>query len=98
MNSRSLDFGTLLINSGLATLNFSITRISKINTAGLNLTSISRLINDFQFRSTITTFTEGLDGGFTNSYALNFNPLSLGAINDTFTFIDLAPTGRVGAR
>lgn len=100
VNSRSLDFGSLLINGGLATLNFSITRIGKINATGLSLTSTSRLINDCQFGSTITTFTKGLDGGLTNSYALNFNPLSVGTVNDifTFNFINFAPTGSVGAR
>jgi hypothetical protein len=96
----SLDFGTLLINSGLATLNFSITNIGNINTAGLSLTSITRSTNNSQLASSITTFTDGLDGGFTNNYTLNFNPLSVGAVNDifTFNFIDFAPAGSVGAR
>jgi hypothetical protein len=100
VTSSSLDFGTLAINSGLATLNFSITNIGNINTAGLSLTSISRSTNNSQFSSSVTTFTDGLDGGFTNNYSLNFNPLSVGAVNDifTFNFIDFAPAGSVGAR
>ena len=100
VTSSSRDFGTLALNSGLATLNFSITNIGNINSAGLSLTSISRSTNNSQLTSTITTFTNGLDGGFTNNYSVNFNPLSVGAVNDifTFNFIDFAPAGSVGAR
>lgn len=100
VTSSSLDFGTLAINSGLATLNFSITNIGNINTAGLSLTSISRSTNNSQFSSSVTTFTDGLDGGFTNNYSMTFDPLAVGAVNDifTFNFIDFAPAGSVGAR
>ena len=96
----SLDFGTLLFNSGLATLNFSITNIGNINSAGLSLTSISRSTNNSQLTSTITTFSNGLDGGLTNSYSMSFDPLAVGAVSDifTFNFIDFAPAGSVGTR
>lgn len=100
VTSSSLDFGTLLINSGLATLNFSITNIGNINSAGLSLTSISRSTNNSQLTSTITTFSNGLDGGLTNSYSMSFDPLAVGAVSDifTFNFIDFAPAGSVGTR
>lgn len=100
LTSSSLDFGTLALNSGLATLNFSITNIGNINSAGLSLTSISRLTNNSQLTSNITTFSNGLDGGLTNNYSMTFDPLAVGAVNDifTFNFIDFAPAGSVGAR
>lgn len=100
VTSSSLDFGTLLINSGLATLNFSITNIGNINSAGLSLTSISRSTNNSQLTSTITTFSNGLDGGLTNSYSMSFDPLAVGAVSNifTFNFIDFAPAGSVGTR
>ncbi len=100
VTSSALDFGTLAINSGLATLNFSITNIGNINSAGLSLTSISRSTGNTQFASTITTFVNGLDGGNTNNYSMTFDPLAVGAVSDifTFNFIDFAPAGSVGAR
>ena len=100
VTSSSLNFGTLLINGGLATLNFSITNIGNINSAGLSLTSISRSTNNSQLTSNITTFSNGLDGGLTNNYSMTFDPLAVGAVNDifTFNFIDFAPAGSVGAR
>jgi hypothetical protein len=100
VTSSSLDFGTLLVNSGLATLNFSITNIGNINSAGLSLTSISRSTNNSQLTSTITTFSNGLDGGLSNTYSMTFDPLAVGAVSDifTFNFIDFAPAGSVGAR
>jgi len=100
VTSSSLDFGTLALNSGLATLNFSITNIGNINSAGLSLTSISRSTNSSQIASNITTFSNGLDGGLSNTYSMTFDPLAVGAVNDifTFNFIDFAPAGSVGAR
>ena len=100
VTSNSLNFGTLLVNSGLATLNFSITNIGNINSAGLSLTSISRSTNNSQFTTSLSTFSNGLDGGFTTNYSMNFNPLAVGAVSDifTFTFADFAPAGSVGGR
>ena len=100
MTSSSLDFGTLAINSDLATLKFSITYIGNINSADLSLTSISRSTNYSQLTSNTTTFSNGLDSGFTNNYSMTFDPLAVGAVNDNFTFnfIDFAPAGSVGAR
>ncbi len=100
VTSSSLNFGTLLVNSGPALLNFTITNIGNINSAGLSLTSISRFTNNSQLTSNITTFSNGLDGGLTNNYSMTFDPLAVGAVNDifTFNFIDFAPAGSVGAR
>jgi hypothetical protein len=100
VTSSSLNFGTLLVNSGPALLNFTITNIGNINSAGLSLTSISRSTNNSQLTSNITTFSNGLDGGLTNNYSMTFDPLAVGAVNDifTFNFIDFAPAGSVGAR
>lgn len=100
VTSSSLNFGTLLVNSGPALLNFTITNIGNINSAGLSLTSISRSTNNSQLTSNITTFSNGLDGGLTNNYSMTFDPLAVGAVNDifTFSFIDFAPAGSVGAR
>ena len=100
VTSSSLNFGTLLVNSGPALLNFTITNIGNINSAGLSLTSISRSTNNSQLTSNITTFSNGLDGGFTNNYSMTFDPLAVGAVSDifTFNFIDFAPAGSVGAR
>ncbi|WP_310476957.1 PEPxxWA-CTERM sorting domain-containing protein [Sandarakinorhabdus sp.] len=100
VTSSSLNFGSLALGSGPALLNFNITNIGNINTAGLSLTSISRSTSNSQFTSTISTFTNGLDGGFTNNYSISFNPLVVGTVNDifTFTFADFAPTGSVGGR
>ena len=100
VTSSSLNFGTLLVNSGPALLNFTITNIGNINSAGLSLTSISRSTNNSQLTSTITTFSNGLDGGLSNTYSMTFDPLAVGAVNDifTFNFIDFAPAGSVGAR
>lgn len=100
VTSSSLNFGTLLVNSGPALLNFTITNIGNINSAGLSLTSISRSTNNSQLTSTITTFSNGLDGGLSNTYSMTFDPLAVGAVSDifTFNFIDFAPAGSVGAR
>ena len=100
VTSSSLNFGTLLVNSGPALLNFTITNIGNINSAGLSLTSISRSTNNSQLTSNITTFSNGLDGGLSNTYSMTFDPLAVGAVNDifTFNFIDFAPAGSVGAR
>jgi len=100
VTSSSLNFGTLLVNSGPALLNFTITNIGNINSAGLSLTSISCSTNNSQLTSNITTFSNGLDGGLTNNYSMTFDPLAVGAVNDifTFNFIDFAPAGSVGAR
>lgn len=100
VTSSSLNFGTRALGSGSVALNFAITNIGNINTAGLSLTSISRSTNNGQFSTNISTFTNGLDGGFTNNYTMNFDPLSVGSVNDifTFTFIDFAPAGSVGGR
>lgn len=100
VTSNTLNFGTLVLGSGPVALNFSITNIGNINSAGLSLTSISRSTNNSQFTTNISTFTNGLDGGFTNNYSVNFNPLSVGAVNDifTFTFADFAGAGSVGGR
>ena len=100
VTSSSLNFGTLLVNSGPALLNFTITNIGNINSAGLSLTSISRSTNNSQLTSNITTFSNGLDGGLTNNYSMTFDPLAVGAVSDifTFNFIDFAPAGSVGAR
>ena len=100
VTSSSLNFGTLLVNSGPALLNFTITNIGNINSAGLSLTSIGRSTNNSQLTSTITTFSNGLDGGLSNTYSMTFDPLAVGAVSDifTFNFIDFAPAGSVGAR
>jgi hypothetical protein len=100
VTSSSLNFGTLALGSGPALLNFTLANIGNINTAGLSLTSISRSTNNSQLSSNITTFSNGLNAGSSNTYSMTFDPLAVGAVSDifTFNFIDFAPAGSVGAR
>ena len=81
----TLDFGTIFHNSAPVTLNFSLFNIGNINSAGLSLTSIGRSTNNLNFTSTLSTFTNGLDGGNSLNYSVTFNPATLGSASDIFT-------------
>ncbi len=91
----TLDFGALIQNSGLVTLNFSLFNIGNINSAGLSLTSISRSTGNLDFTTSLVAFTNGLDGGNSATYSMTFNPVALGLADDVFTFMltDYAPGG-----
>jgi hypothetical protein len=99
LSALTLDFGTLSQNSAPVTLNFTLYNIGNINSAGLSLMSIGHSTNNLNFTTTATTFTNGLNGGSSLSYAVTFNPSVLGAVNDAFTFAlrDYAPGG-IGTR
>lgn len=97
VTTTTLDFGTLALNSGLATLNFSISNIGNINSAGLELYQINSPGNAL-FSSTISPFLN-LAGGGTSAFTASFNPLNVGLFSGAYTFLfrDYAPGG-VGIR
>ncbi|WP_243442608.1 PEPxxWA-CTERM sorting domain-containing protein [Sandarakinorhabdus sp. AAP62] len=97
VTTSTLDFGTLALNSGLATLNFNITNIGNINSAGLELFQINGPGNA-QFSSNISPFLD-LAGGNTSAFTASFNPLNVGLFSGAYTFLfrDHAPGG-VGIR
>ena len=86
----SHDFGNLALGSGPVTFNFSVYNIGDGNSAGLQLTSWSNLTSSF---STDFTSLANLPGGQSRNFSVTFNPISLGLINDIFTFnlADFAP-------
>jgi hypothetical protein len=97
VTTSTLDFGTLALNSGLATLNFNITNIGNINSVGLELYQINGPGNAL-FSSNISPFLN-LAGGGTSAFTASFNPLNVGVFSGAYTFLfrDYAPGG-VGIR
>lgn len=97
VTTSTLNFGTLALNSGQATLNFNISNIGNINSAGLELFQINGPGNAL-FSSNISPFLD-LAGGATSAFTASFNPLNVGLFSGAYTFLfrDHAPGG-VGIR
>jgi hypothetical protein len=94
--SKTLNFGTLALNSSAASLGFSLFNIGDINTAGLELYQING--PGGLFSSNVSTFLNLAAGG-SNNYTASFTPLSVGTFSGVYTllFRDYAPGG-VGIR
>ena len=79
-SSLSLDFGTVLQNSSVAPLAFSLYNLADPNRNGVNLDSFASSGDSAKLTTDLAIFTNLLQGG-SNSFAANLNTSTIGAFN-----------------
>lgn len=109
----SVNFGTVFRNSGTVTQAFAISNLTNTanggvaaNTSATSLTGVSRATNDSTLSTSLTALSNLGGGNTSGSFNIAFNPNSVGAKSDTFTFTmtdtplvgGVAAVGAVGMR
>lgn len=95
----TLDFGTLILNSGPVTLNFIIRNLGDASTTDLNFDGFIRQVGNSNFSTDLAPFSN-LAAGDLLTFSMTFDPLTLGTNTEDFDlyFADHVPTGGVGGR
>lgn len=99
VTSLNIDFGTVVVGSGPVTRTFTLYNIGDLNSAGLSLTGITRVINDVAFTTSVSTFTN-LAGGSSLQFSVTFDSSTLGGKLEKFrlSLADFVPQASVGGR
>ena len=88
VTTRTLDFGRIGLG-GSSTLFFTLHNVADaegaVHTAGAQLLSINRALNEAAFSSNVTVFTN-LVAANSNTYSVTFAPTARGSFSEVFTF------------
>jgi hypothetical protein len=93
----TLDFGTVVLNSGAVTRNFTLYNIGNQNSAGFDVISVTPVSGNPLFTTTLAPFTNSVAGGASRSFSATFNPSSLGGQIDKLRIIARDSAADVGS-
>jgi hypothetical protein len=92
----TIDFGTLVLNSGSSTINFTLYNIGNQNSAGFDVISVTPENGNPLFSTTLAPFTNSVAGGASRSFSATFDPNTLGGQIDKLRIIARDSAADVG--